>query len=293
MKRMMVVTLFAFVLLISGCMPAQPQREQGMRFYYCVSADTHTGPAVSYELDELENATVDSLLHRLFNGPNQTDLIKTFPAGTRLLGWEISDDVLTIDLSEEFGGLSGIALRKAEYCIVLTLSQIDGMERFAITVDGRQLPGTGTGILTADDVVLKGEIQDPITVSSQLYFPLSDMSGLGLEYRVFEVADPSALAQANGVLDQLKLGPEEEEMTSFLNSAGKLTAVSIQDGICIVEVDSAALSAIYADQTAFPLYLYSIVDSLIELDGIDAVSFVIEKIAVPGFEDSYGAVYEF
>ena len=142
-------------------------------------------------------------------------------------------------------------------------------------------------------MVLKGEIQDPITVSSQLYFPLADMSGLGLEYRVFEVAESSVLAQANGVLDQLKVGPKEDEMTAFLHNAGKILAVSIQDGLCIVELDGVALSAICADQDKFPLYLYSIVDSLVELNGINEVSFVVEEIAVPGFEDSYSAVYEF
>ena len=293
MKRIFAVLLSALVLLSSGCSPVQPQQEQGMRYYYCVGADTHTGPAISYEVDQPEEFTTEALLRRLFAGPEQPELIKTFPAGTHLLGCSLENEILSVDLSEEFGGLSGIALRKAEYCIVLTLCQLEGVECITITVDGRSLPGRESGVLSADDIVLKGEIQDPINVSSQLYFPLADMTGLGLEYRVFEVADSSVLALANGVLDQLKSGPKEDEMTAFLYNSGKITAVSIQDGLCIVALDNASLSVICADQDTFPLYLYAIVDSLTEINGIDSVSFVIEEIAVPGFEDSYSAVYEF
>lgn len=291
MKRLFAILLSGFVLFVSGCAPASTQQEQGMRFYYCVSADIHTGPAVSHELDQLETVTVETMLQRLFNGPNETTLTKTFPTGTRLLGWNLQNDALVVDLSEEFGGLSGISLRKAIYCVVLTLCQLDGVDQVSVTVDGRQLPGAGA--LSADDVELKGEIQDPITISSQLYFPLADMSGLGLEYRVFEVADSSVLAQANGVLKQLELGPKEEEMTAFLINGGSIAAVKIEEGVCAVALDSTALSSICVDDNVFLLYLYSIVDSLTELNGINAVSFEIEEIAVPGLEDSYSAVYEF
>ena len=119
------------------------------------------------------------------------------------------------------------------------------------------------------------------------------MSGLGVEYRVFEISDSSLLAQANGVLEELLSGPKEMEMTAFLNGAGKLTAVEVRDQQCVVSVDALTLSLFYNDSQSLPLSLYSIVDSLTELDGIATVTFVMEEIAAPGFEDSYSAVYEF
>lgn len=293
MKRITAMLLSGLILLLPGCADAISRDELGIQFYYSVSTDVDTGPAIEAETDLVDQMSVPDLMNRLLEGPISTTLSKTFPEGTILQDWTLQDGALSIDLSEGFGGLSGIALTRAEYCIVLTMAQLDEVETVSITVDGRPLPGSYSGPLSANDVILKGETEDPFNVSSQLYFPLTDHTGLGVEYRVFEVAATDLLTQSNGVLEELLLGPKEEEMATFLNGAGRLEVVEIHDERCVVEMDSVTLGVLCSNEAAFSLYLYALVDSLTELEGITSVSFLLEGSPIINWESSYTAVYNF
>ena len=57
-----------------------------------------------------------------------------------MLSWELrADGVLSLDLSEHYSGLSDVSLTLADYCIVLTLGQLESVEQVEITVAGRPL----------------------------------------------------------------------------------------------------------------------------------------------------------
>lgn len=293
MKRFLTLLLSGLLLFLAGCGNPSTPEGQGIQFYYSVGADTDSGPAIAAETEQLEQVSVETVMQRLLQGPTDPELSKTFPSGTTLQSWNVQEGTLALDLSEAFGGLSGMDLTQAEYCIVLTLSQLDEVERVNITVDGQALPGASGASMSVEDVILKGETEDPITLSSQLYFPLADSTGLGVEYREFEVPAMDLRSEANGVLEQMLQGPKEAEMTPFLNGAGALTAIEIREQQCIVELDAVTLSVLCSDEASFPLYLYAIVDSLTELDGIVSVSFVMDGTPIGGFEAAYTAVYEF
>ena len=51
----------------------------------------------------------------------------------------------------------GISLTLANYCLVLTAAQMDGVEQVCITVEGQPLPEGGGGALAVSDVLLSGE----------------------------------------------------------------------------------------------------------------------------------------
>ena len=58
-----------------------------------------------------------------------------------------------MDLSEGYNGLSGIDLTLADSCIVLTLTQLEEVDRVYLTVEGEQRPFRDS-VLTAADFVL-------------------------------------------------------------------------------------------------------------------------------------------
>lgn len=295
MKRYLALLLSGLLLLLSGCGAAvrQAEEEAGLNFYYSVASDTQSGSAIAPEQDASVESNVPDVMRRLLRGPESLELQRTFPEGTALLTWSLTDGGLTLNLSEAFGSLSGMALTCAEYCIVLTASQLEGVKTVTILVEGKILPGAVSGPLTAEDVVLKGETEDPFTVSSQLYFPLVDHSGLGVEYREFEVESMDLTAQANGVLRQLLQGPQEAEMEPFLNGTGLLEVTRVAGERCYVELDSATIVALCADESRFAVYLYALVDSLTELEGISSVTFQLDGAEIPGWAAEYTAVYQF
>ena len=294
MKRGLILALAFCLLLCGGCGKGSGSTGVSIQFYYCLSSDRHTGPALQAESGSLNNPTVSTVMNRLLQGPSSVELVSLIPEGTTLQSWTLqTDGTLSLDLSEAFGRLTGISLTRAEYCIVLTLSQLEGVERVSITVDGQTLPGNGAAAMSVEDVILKGETEDPVTISSQLYFPLSDGSGLGVEYREIEVLSLELADQANAILQELALGPAGEEMTGFLSGMGVLEAVQVVDGTCVVEIDSATLECICRPEEQFTLRLYAIVDSLTELGAIDSVSFQLEGMPIEGWEEAYSARYEF
>ena len=128
--------LCALLLLLSGC--AVPgEHEEGWLVYFAAplpaaeTDDPVQGPAVLWETRHLpQDADVLSgLVECLLSGPVSEDLRSPFPDGV----YQRSDPVLTdgvceVDLSERYGGLSGVDLTIADYCIALTLLLIDGYD---------------------------------------------------------------------------------------------------------------------------------------------------------------------
>ena len=141
--------------------------------------------------------------------------------------------------------------------------------------------------------MLRGETDDPITIGLQLYFPLKDGSGLGVEYREFSASTSDMVKLANEVIAQLIEGPKESEMTQFLTEGAEINAVKVLNGCCTVEVNSAALGMLGDGKQIQELSLYALVNSLTELEGVELVRFSVQGRVVPGMEDKYSAVYEF
>lgn len=293
MKRVVILTVSVLFLLATGCSATRHPEGEAIEFYYSVASDKHFGAAVDSETDYLDDPTVSNVMNRLLEQPHSPELTAIIPEGTYLQSWTLQKGQLQLDLSESFGRLTGISLTKGEYCIVLTMTQLEGVESVSITVDGQTIPGGVTGAMTADDVIMKGETEDPVTISTQLYFPLSDDSGLGVEYRVIEVPSLDPMDQANTILQELALGPTEEEMDSFLTNIGELKVISVTDGTCVVEIDSTTLESICRPKESFSLHLYAIVDSLTELGTIEQVSFQMDGAPVEEWDAIYSAQYEF
>ena len=75
---------------------------------------------------------MEELFSALMNGPTQKGLVSPFPQGVTLVSWELSDGLLTLNLSEQYGGLADVSLTLADYCLVLTMSQLAGVESVQI-----------------------------------------------------------------------------------------------------------------------------------------------------------------
>jgi spore germination protein GerM len=97
---------------------------------------------------------IQALLDLLLAGPTQENLTSTIPQGTTVRSWSQKDGVVTVDFSSRYGSLSGVSLTLADYSVVLTLTQVEGVEGVVITADGAALPYRDHQLLTADDTAL-------------------------------------------------------------------------------------------------------------------------------------------
>lgn len=165
--RRLIAMVLAVLLLLSAC-GGQSGEAQQSEYALCflsgelVSGETGHGSALAWEpYPTQEEPTAEELLNALLEGPSQEGLATPFPKGVTLRDCSMDEKepgVLAITLSEQYGALSDISLTLADYCIVLTLCQLEGVEGVKIRSGGYNSDYRSHQLLTAQEAVLGDEL---------------------------------------------------------------------------------------------------------------------------------------
>jgi len=170
MRRCLLAALWAgmaMLLLLCACDSGAQQEPSGVMVYF-VDDDTgeHAGLGSALRGEGYDPThpevvpTVDELLSALLAGPKLEGLRSPIPAQAQLLGWSLEEGgLLRLDLSEHYGELSGVELTLADYCITLTLCQLEGITAVEITVAGHALSFRDHQVLTAQEVLTSGALE--------------------------------------------------------------------------------------------------------------------------------------
>ena len=98
----------------------------------------------------------------LLAGPTQGGLVSPFPQGLSLQSWELEDGLLTLNFSEQYGGLADISLTLADYCLVLTLSQVEGVDTVQIQSAGHTYHSRSHQTMKADEVLTDQSLPEEV-----------------------------------------------------------------------------------------------------------------------------------
>lgn len=155
MKRRWLLYCTALLAFFLGaCTAARPSdNKQGLQLYFLSTKEA--GPAiVAQPFPDDTDATPEGMIQALLAGPTEDGLRSPFPKGLSLRGCTLKDGHLTVDFSEQYGGLTDVSLTLADYCVVLTLCQLGQVDSVGITVSGRPLSYRSHQTLTLEDAVL-------------------------------------------------------------------------------------------------------------------------------------------
>ena len=164
MKLRRGLTLLLAALLLSGCGgKAEEQEQGGVLLWFAADSrqpDYGHGPALgSQPWEGAENPEPGELLAALLAGPTQEGLTSPFPRGVTVRQCSLNEEgVLLVDLSEQYGALADVSLSLADYSIVLTLSQAEGVEGVEITAGGRKVSYRSHQLLAPQEAVLWDEL---------------------------------------------------------------------------------------------------------------------------------------
>ena len=161
MKRSLSFVL-ALALLLSACGSGETAELGGPVLWFCAGGEEDHGPALAPQPYEGE-VQPEALLNALLAGPGQEGLYTPFPRGVTLRHWSWDEErpgVLLVDLSEQYGALADVSLSLADYSIVLTLSQVEGVEEVEITAGGRKVSYRSHQLLAPGEAVLWDELAD-------------------------------------------------------------------------------------------------------------------------------------
>ena len=159
MKRL--CALLCLLLALCACTASTPQEPAPQFQLYFISAGDY-GPAITPQpyTGDLPPSP-QALIHALLAGPEDDDLISPFPGGLTLRGCKPEDGCLQINFSEHYGGLADISLTLADYCLVLTLCQLESVQSVEILVAGSPIPHRSHQILIPQEALLALEGSTP------------------------------------------------------------------------------------------------------------------------------------
>ena len=107
----------------------------------------------------------EELLSALLAGPTREGLRSPFPRGVTLRQWSWDEErpgVLLVGLSEQYGALADVSLTLADYCIVLTLAQVEGVEGVEISTQGYQASYRSHQLLDPQEALLRDELAETV-----------------------------------------------------------------------------------------------------------------------------------
>ena len=165
MGRVLCALWLTAALALSGCGPSGG--DSGVLLYFCTDAQTHHGPAIqSQPYLGPAGPGVEELVSALLAGPTQDGLVSPFPQGLSLQSWALEDGLLTLNFSEQYGGLADISLTLADYCLVLTLSQVEGVDTVQIQSAGHTYHSRSHQTMKADEVLTDQSLPEEVLQSS-------------------------------------------------------------------------------------------------------------------------------
>lgn len=268
--------LLALVLLISltGC--ASRSHQDGASLWYTANLEEWDNATTALESTPYTGEMgVPELMEALLSGPSEkSGLVSPFPEGTHLQQWKQEGKRVTVDLSWPYGDLVGIELTLADYCITLTLTQLEGVEEVCITVNGNQLPYRDRQVFTAQDVMFTGAEEEPVEVTAALHFRRKDSQELGFEFRVFRLTESDSVAQV--VLEALIAGPQDEGLERILPADLKVLSARQEGKVCYVDLSGVFLQQIPQQEWEQQMVIDSLVNTLCSLENVEQVQLLVE-----------------
>lgn len=272
MKRICCVLLSLF-LLLTGLCACEFEKEDGLSLWFVTEGDNGSLSLAKEAYNG--QVTVPDMMKALLNGPRGIGaLISPIPNGVQLLDWKLVGKMALIDLSRPYHELTGLGLTLADYCITLTLTQLEGVDSVSITVEGAPLRQRSKQSFRKEDVVLSGAEEEPVELTAALCFRQAGGNELGVELRVFRLTESESATLA--VLQALLAGPKEAGLTAILPPELTVYSARVDGGICYADFSAGMLELIPETVEEQELVVRSIVESLCSLGHVQAVQLLVE-----------------
>lgn len=294
-KRWIAISLCALMLIGIGCAVGTATVLQepsgGVYALYFLEGDLRSADgedALRAEERALEDEdltpteTARLLMETLLKGPEDPTLKNPIPRGTELVSVTRIGTEVRVDLSSDYGTLSGVELSLADYAITLTLTQLPDIARVRITVQGRELDYRSRQTFLGRDVLLAPKEDVVGSVVARLRF-LDEDGELAEEKRTLSLYEGDT--QVGAVVRALENGPESRELTAVLPEGFKVRKIWTEEGVCYVSLSSALLEG---EPEAGPLELAisALEQSLLSLESVERVRFLVDG----EFAATYGPV---
>lgn len=290
--------LFSLILVITcftGCENKSKKLKKGEIYLYYTDKKQTQLKTVTYKPKEKETIDiVNEVLKEMNKTSKELNVITAKPDNVSILECNLTENILEIDFDATYLEMSKVTELLCRSAIVLTVTQIEGVEFVIFTVNGEPLldsDNTVIGTMKSTDFVdtVESNLNSYEKVTIELYFGNSD--GKTLSPVVYEGIRQQNTSVEKLIIEKLIEGPSSKDYVRTLPSNLKLTSVITKDGICYVNFDSTFLTEV-TDVSA-ELEIYSIVNSLSELSYINKVQISVNGVTDKKLRDEISLEYPF
>ncbi len=277
------ICLLMLVMTMSGCGKGAKSDGPLVNVYY-LSRDGYSVVPVQYELTATDtHSQIEELLVRLSLESTFNDYKRTIPTNVEVNGYDVTSGCVTLFFDADYSSIPATTEIMIRSAIVRTMLQIEGVDSVSFVVGGSTLFDAGgniVGVMSANSFLIGlGDDGDAIeTTSVTLYFSSLDGQSLLSETRDIAFSDSSATPLTKLVVDQLIIGPTNPDAQGIFAPTTRVISATVTDGICYVNFDEGFLNQAYS--VSEPVAIYSIVNSLTNIDGVQKVQFYVNGSSV-------------
>jgi len=270
--------LLSVIFVLSGCefFSAKEGSADVDAYVYYIEENGTTLTEVNVSLpDGSKEEKVEYLTNQLLNPPEGK--ISPVCDGTKLNYVKIEDEIATVDFSKEFTDVKNPKYTLSPAAVAKTLCSLDFISGVNILVDGLPalgIDGTPIGIIMKSDVMGDTGSSGATKATVSLYFGDGMGEGLVLERRNVEI--PSSSTVERVIVDEIIKGPTISGNISVIPAGVKVLSVETKNRVCFVNLSKDFIDRFTGGSSGEVLTIYSIVNSLTELDTVSSVQFLIE-----------------
>ncbi len=272
--------LFVMLLLLgmlTGCKEEETEGTAIMMSYIGAQNNKVVEKEV-YLLGESVEAQLEEVLTLLATAPKKLEYQVPISQGITVLTTNITNNSLVLNLSKEYKQLNTLMEILTRASLVKSITQIEGIDSVTIHIEGEPLRDSldkAIGAMTADMFIDNAgeEISTYEKVTIRLYF--ANEVGDGLIAVDRSKAYNTNISLDKFVVEELLKGPGTTTYGVYptINPDTKLISTLVKDNTCYVNFDSTFLTQVY--EVKAEVAIYSIVNSLCELPGIDRVQILV------------------
>lgn len=281
--------LLMLLAVLTGCGTREPETGKKISVYYVNTAETKVEVHDQYLNTKTSEEQLEETMIFLSTTPEKLEYKAPFDMGFQVLDYEVEDGKLVINVDKAYSELSVTTEVLVRAAVVRTLTQLSNVKYVTITVEGSQLydnAGELVGWMNAEQFINNdgNEINTYELVKVKLYFANADGDKLIAAYREKHYSTNTPLERF--VVEELIAGPsgQIEGLYPVINPETKIINILTKDGICYVNLDSSFLTVV--NNVSTEVAVYSIVNSLVELDNINKVQILVNGEVPSTFSNS-------
>ncbi len=300
MRKLIMACVLGVLIMtgVSACGQDNQESGQSYTVYFVDKEETHVVSQEHVTQTTQREALLQELIEAMGDTSERPEYISSLHSSFQ--GYTLNEGQMNLDFGEEYLRQNAISEVLCRAAVVRTLTQIEGINTITFSVQNAALidaAGIPVGVMTADSFIDNAgtEINAYAESTFSLYF--ANETGDGLVEVDRDVIYNSNISMERQVMEELLKGPkkngniDDEQGYPTINPTVTILSVTVKDRVCYVNLSKEFLTPVYnvTSQTV----LYSIVNSLVELPGVNKVQISIEGNTDVTYRDSVSLTTQF